>query len=145
MPDDFNIPSPPRTDEQIDALGPQLRELLEAKEISGTAVRYGVPPQVVRSMTNVATNIWKARVKMLDAASGEVREEMKRVYRHVEAALEGMLEMGLEVKDHTGDAFDYGLPLKVITAQPTPGITRESVIETLNPPTYWQTHLIQIV
>ncbi len=144
MPDDFNIPSPPRTDEQIDALGPQLRELLEAKEISGTAVRYGVPPQVVRSMTNVATNIWKARVKMLDAASGEVREEMKRVYRHVEAALEGMLEMGLEVKDHTGDAFDYGLPLKVITAQPTPGITRESVIETIKPTIYWQQQLIQI-
>src|SRR5260370_33600158 len=95
-------------------------------------------------MTNVATNIWKARVKMLVAASGEVREEMKRVYRHVEAALEGMLEMGLEVKDHTGDAFDYGLPLKVITAQPTPGITRESVIETIKPTIYWQQRLIQI-
>lgn len=51
--------------------------------------------------------------------------------------------MGLEVKDHTGDAFDYGLPLKVVTTQPTPGITREMVVETIKPTIYWERQIIQ--
>ena len=45
--------------------------------------------------------------------------------------------MGLEIKDHTGDAFDYGLPLKVVTSQPTLGLTKESVLETIKPTIYW--------
>jgi hypothetical protein len=143
MPDDFNIPAHQRPDEKK-VIDTQIREMLEPREITGTEGRYAVPPQVVRSVANIATNIWKAKVKMLDAASGEVREEMKRVYRHIEAALESMHEMDVEVKDHTGDAFDYGLPLKVITAQPTRGITKESIIETIKPTIYWQQHLIQI-
>jgi len=72
-----------------------------------------------------------------------LREEMKRVYRHVEAALENLREMGIEVKDHTGEAFDYGQSLKVITTQPIQGITRETVIETIKPTIYFQEHLIQ--
>jgi len=41
-------------------------------------------------------------------------------------------------------AFDYGLPLKVVTTQPTPGITKESVIETIKPTIYWQKQIIQM-
>lgn len=109
----------------------------------GGEVRHAVPANVVKGMADIATNIWKAKAKMLDGASGEVRDEMKRVYRHIEGVLETLHEMGLEVKDHTGDPFDYGLPLKVITTQPTQGITRESVVETIKPTIYWQQQIIQ--
>ena len=43
----------------------------------------------------------------------------------------------MEVKDRTGEAFDYGLPEKVVTAQPQPGLTREIIIETIRPTIYW--------
>jgi hypothetical protein len=73
-----------------------------------------------------------------------VREEMKRVHRHIEAMFESFREMGLEIKDHTGEIFDYGLPLNVVTTQPTPGITKERVLETLKPTIYWQEQMIQM-
>jgi hypothetical protein len=73
-----------------------------------------------------------------------VREDMKRVYRHIEAMFESFQEMGLEIKDHTGEIFDYGLPLKVVTTQPTKGIAQERVIETLKPTIYWQKQIIQM-
>jgi molecular chaperone GrpE (heat shock protein) len=98
----------------------------------------------VKSLAAIATNAWKAKAKMLDGTSGEVREEMKRVYRHVEGILESLQEIGIEIRDHTGDAFDYGLPLKVVTTQPTPGITKEKVIETIKPTVYWQKQIIQM-
>ena len=119
----------------------QQAMLAEAKE--GGEASHTVPANVVKGMADIATNTWKAKGKMLDSASGEVRDEMKRVYRHVEGVLETLREMGLEVKDHTGDAFDYGLPLNVVTAQPTQGITRESVIETIKPTIYWKQQIIQ--
>jgi hypothetical protein len=139
MPDDFNIPSKKWPDEPK-GFDTQIREILEERETTRTAGRHIIP---MPAMTAIATNVWKAKSKMLDAVSGEVREEMKRVYRHVEAALENLREIGFEVKDHTGDTFDYGQSLKVITTQPTQGITRETVIETIKPTIYWQQQLVQ--
>ena len=51
--------------------------------------------------------------------------------------------IGMEVKDRTGEAFDYGLPEKVLTAQPQPGLTREIIIETVRPTIYWNTQIAQ--
>ena len=48
------------------------------------------------------------------------------------------------IKDHTGEIFDYGLPLNVVTTQPSPGITKERVLETLKPTIYWQEQMIQM-
>jgi len=91
----------------------------------------------------VVTNAWKARAKMMDGDTGEPREEMRRVYRHIESIFDAFHQMGLQVKDHTGEQFDYGLPLTVITTQPTPGLARERVIETIKPTIYWKETIIQ--
>lgn len=114
----------------------------EQGKSSTEEVRHTIPASI-RGMADIATNAWKAKTK-IDGASGEVREEMKRVYRHIESVLKSLQTMGLEVKDHTGDAFDYGLPLKLITTQPTQGISRECVIETIKPTIYWQQQIIQM-
>src|SRR5438067_598166 len=130
MPEEFNIPAPQWPDKQIviDAVTTHIKAVEATKDGAGIKVHHAIPANVVKDMADIATNVWKAKLKMLNGASGEVRDEMKRVYRHIESVLESFSEMGLQVKDHTGDAFDYGLPLKVITTQPMQGITRESVI-----------------
>jgi len=97
-----------------------------------------------KALTEIATQAWRARSKMIDSSTGEAREEMKRVFRHVESILEKLREIGLELKDHTVDVFDYGLPLKVIATQPQPDITRENVIETIKPTIYWQDRIVQM-
>jgi hypothetical protein len=139
MPDDFNIPFEKLPDEPK-TFHTQIREMLEERESTRTVGRHIIP---MPAMTAIATNVWKAKSKMVDAVSGEVREEMKRVYRHVEAALDNLREIGFEVQGHTGDTFDYGQSLKVVTTQPTQGITRETVIETIRPTIYFQRQLIQ--
>ena len=102
------------------------------------------PEDLAVALATIATNAWKARQKMWDAASGEVREEMKRVFRHIEAIQESLHSLGLETKDHTGDTFDYGLPLKVVTTQPMSGLTKETVTETIKPTIYWREQIIQM-
>ncbi|EDY20131.1 hypothetical protein CfE428DRAFT_2055 [Chthoniobacter flavus Ellin428] len=145
MPDEFNIPTPQWPDEEkfVEAMAAQIKALRPSAE-SGGETRKVVPVEVVKAIADIANHLWKAHTKMLDTSTGEVREEMKRVYRHVDGSLESLTGIGVEVKDHTGDIFDYGLPLKVITTQPTPGLTREKVIETIKPTIYWQRQIIQM-
>jgi hypothetical protein len=141
-PDEFNIPPGEFPDES--RLFERVTAIF-AKSNGGGKGLDAVPSQdVLKGMADIATNVWKAKAKMLDGASGEVRDEMKRVYRHIESVLESLHEMGIELKDHTGDAFDYGLPLRVITTQRTQDITREKVIETIKPTIYWHHQIIQM-
>jgi hypothetical protein len=95
-----------------------------------------------KALANIATNAWKARSRMVDS-EGEPREETKRIYRHVDSILDSLAQLNVEIRDHTGEAFDYGLPLNVITTQPTKGIIRDRVIETIKPTIYWNRQLIQ--
>lgn len=103
-----------------------------------------VPFVVVKAIVEIGTQLWKAKAKMVDSTSGEVRDEMKKVFRHIESSFAALEAISVEVKDHTGDSFDYGLPLKVVTSQPTPGISKEQVIETVRPTIYWQKQIIQM-
>ena len=145
MHDQFKIPAAQWPDESkvADALASQIMAAMTRQSGAGGEVRHSIPPNVVKGMADIATHIWKAKCKMVDSGTGEVRDDMKRVFRHVDGALETLSHLGLELKDHTGDAFDYGMPLKVVTNQQTEGITRETVIETLRPTIYWQKQIIQ--
>jgi hypothetical protein len=141
----FIIPNPewPNEAKIEEAVLKQVLATLTRPEDAGGEKHYAVPPNVVKGMADIATSVWKAKGRMLDDA-GEVREDMKRVYRHIESALDTLSAIGVELKDHTGSAFDYGLPLKVVTTQDTPGITRETVLETLRPTVFWQKQIIQM-
>ena len=144
MPDNFEIPTPQWPDENkfIQSVTTSVKAILAARDCT-SEIGPAVPTNILRGMAEIATNAWKAKSKMLDA-SGGVLDEMKRVYRHIETILETLQEIGVEVKDHTGDDFDYGLPLKVVATQPTQGITREKVVETIKPTIYWQQQIIQM-
>lgn len=98
---------------------------------------------VRHALASIATHAWRARGRMVDPTSGEVREDMKRLNRSVEGIVESLRALGVEIKDHTGQSFDYGLPLKVISTQPTAGIVKEQVVETLRPTVYWRQQIIQ--
>jgi len=103
----------------------------------------GVHHISIKDVLDIATQAWRAHGKMIDPVSGEVREEMKRVVRHIEAILTSIAAIGFELKDHTGDRFDYGLPLRVVGTQPTAGLERDTVVETLKPTIYWKRRIIQ--
>lgn len=102
-----------------------------------------VPPDNLKALVSIATNAWRAKTKMVDATSGEVREDMKRVDRHVEAIYRNLAEVGVVICDHTGDAYDEGQPMQVVATKPTPGLEKKHVSETLLPSIFWNNRLVQ--
>ena len=96
-----------------------------------------------RAIASIATNTWRAKTKMTNPVTGEIRDEMKRVARHVEAIYRNLAELGIVIRDHTGDAYDEGQPMKVVASKPTSGLDKKRVSETLLPSIFWNDRLIQ--
>ena len=125
-----------------------VRELEKLGVSKGGAQVFVIPAPFVKATITVATNAWRLRTRLIDRHSGEVKEDVskedvKKMARYIESIYEAFAEIGIEIKDRTGEAFDYGLPEKVVTAQPQEGITRERIIETLRPTIYWKEKLAQ--
>ena len=102
-----------------------------------------LPTDYLKALVSIATNAWRAKTKMVDTASGEVRDEMKRVDRHIEAIYRNLADVGVVIRDHTGETYDEGQPMKVVASKPTPGLDKKRVSETLLPSIFWNNRLVQ--
>jgi len=106
----------------------------------------GTPPEVVMMLADVATSLWRLRLRMVKPGTETPIDAMMRPFRDLQAAWDAFSEGGLEIVDHTGEAIpeagDYRLHL--ISFQPTDGLTTEKVIETLKPTIRFQGKVVQI-
>ena len=93
---------------------------------------------------DMANAIWALQQKSCDPTTAERREEFRPLARYIERLSECMSEIGLEVQSHTNQAFDSGQSLEVIAFQPTAGISREIVVETIRPTVYLKGHRVQV-
>lgn len=124
-------------------------KLLDPQPLTGQAeshsdpIRYAVPTNLVKGIATIATSTWRARGRVIDPSSGEVRPEMKRICVDIERIQRCLDELGVVVEDHTNKPFDYGLPWKVVATKPIIGITKEVVTETLKPTVRWHEQIIQ--
>jgi hypothetical protein len=112
------------------------------------AIEVAVSRAFVTAFLAAATNAWRIRSRLVDTISTELREsvgkdDLKKISRSAEAILEALRVIGMEVKDRTGEAFDYGMPEKVIATQPQEGLNSERVVETIRPTVYWQGQIVQ--
>lgn len=93
---------------------------------------------------SIATDAWRAKTRMLDPATGEPKEEMKRVYRYISSIFEDLKHVGVEITDPTGRAYDVGMAVKVISSEPTEGLQSEAIVQTIKPSIRWKGRLIQM-
>lgn len=104
----------------------------------------GADDAMAGSLATLATHVWRAQSKMVDPGTGEPREETRRLYRHIEGAIDTFAAMGVRLSDWLGQPYDAGLPVKVISFQPTPDLVRDTVIEAVRPAVFWQDRLLQV-
>ena len=93
---------------------------------------------------DIANAVWSLQQKSRDPATTEIRDEFRPISRHVERLAECLAEIGIEAQNHTNQPFDSGQSLEVIAFQPTAGIAREVVLETIRPSVYLKGQRIQV-
>jgi hypothetical protein len=81
----------------------------------------------------IAIHAWRAKRRMTDRHSGEVKDEHKATFRSIEGILASLESVGFTLRDREGEFYDYGLPEKVVAAEKRAGISREMVVETIRP------------
>jgi len=98
----------------------------------------------IRFIADIGTGIWRLKQKMVKPGTNQPIEEMQRPFRHLESVWDALTQEGAEIIDHTDKPFDPGMSLKVVSYQPTPGLGRERVIETIKPTIYFRGKPIQM-
>src|SRR5215472_773253 len=93
---------------------------------------------------DVANAVWGLQQKTCAPNSGDERNEYRPLARHIQRLAECLSEIGITTQDHTNQLFDPGQSLDVLAFQPTIGINREIVLETLRPTVYLMGTRIQM-
>jgi hypothetical protein len=111
---------------------------------SAPAPTAEAPAPALDQMAAIATHVWRAKNKLIDPATGQPREETKRTYRHIESTLDAIAQMGVVIRDQLNEAYDPGLPVNVLTFQPMPGLSRDTIIEVVRPTIIWRERVLQV-
>jgi hypothetical protein len=132
---------PTEAAEEIERLAATVREL-EARLGSETVASVGDEPP--EALTAIATDLWRLRGRLVDPDTGEPREETRRAFRYLRSVWDTLEESGVRIVDHTGEPFDPGRRLSAAAFQPTAGLAREVVLETLRPSVYYHEQQVQM-
>lgn len=104
-------------------------------------VRFEFRSTLLVDLANVA---WALQRKSCDPITNERKEEFRPIARHIDQLSECLDEFGVKIQNHTHEPFDSGQSLEVIAFQPTAGISRDVVIETIRPTVYLKGIRIQM-
>jgi hypothetical protein len=118
--------------------------LMRSTKVAGEPQKGASTEQDVHLLADIGTGLWRLRQKMVKPGTTQPQDEMRRPYRHLESVWDALAQAGVEIQDHTDKPFDAGMSLKVISYQPTPGLGRERVIETIKPTIYFKGIPIQM-
>ena len=94
-------------------------------------------------IADVATGLWRIRRRMVRDGNGEMPDETRKIFRHVESAWDNLSDRSVEVRDQTNEKYVSGMALKVIAFQPTPGTRSKMIAETIKPSIFYKDTLIQ--
>jgi hypothetical protein len=95
-------------------------------------------------MADVVTNLWRTTRKIGTGGESDVLRPQRQAARHLRAVWDRLSEAGVEVQDHDGLSFDPGLSLDVVAYEVHPGISKETVLETVQPSVYRSGRCIQV-
>ncbi|RZU29074.1 hypothetical protein BDD14_6669 [Edaphobacter modestus] len=93
---------------------------------------------------DLANSAWNLRRGSVDSVTGEPKPHLAKIARHVERLWDSLEQVSLRIQDHYNQPYDSGQSLEVLAFQPTPGIDREIVAETIRPTVYLQGQRIQM-
>ena len=137
---EFRIKPPAWSCDILDMLEKTVARIniAETEPSSGTDAK-----EHFKFLSELGTGLWRMRKSIVPEGSSEPAEENRRTFRHLESVWDALSEQGVEIKNHTGDVVVGGEALKIIAFQPTSGLIRDQVIETIRPTIYYRGKMIQ--
>jgi hypothetical protein len=123
--------APPAFSRRLERIVEELRQAL----VEERDVERRKPIASDRLLADFGTNLWRLRKRMLEPGTDQPAEAMRRPFRHVQSIWDALAAAGIEICDHTGEVVPKGgnYAPRILGCQPTPGINRVIVLETIKP------------
>lgn len=118
--------------------------VLQLEQTVHESQKSAVAKQELRFLGDIGTGLWRLKQRMVKPGTNQPLDGMQRAFRHLESVWDALIQAGVEIQDHIDKPFHPGMSLKVVSYQPTPGLERERVIETIKPTIYFGGKLIQM-
>jgi hypothetical protein len=141
-PDEFWIGAPewPGVSKSTERLVTLLQTVLPE-----TDLRRGKNEQeLLLLIADIGTGLWRIQRRLTSSSAESWGGDVKRLTRDLEATLDALRQGGIEIKDHTGEKYDTGMALRVITFQPVAELSCEKVIETIRPTIYYKDRIVRM-
>ena len=141
-PEEFRITAIPWP---VDLLEPlqQAISLLESMVNNNSGQPAELNKKFKRLVAEVGTGLWRIRQKINVLEQNDASRETASAKRALDSTWNLLHQEGVEIQDHNGDIIIGGESLKILAFQPTEGIDRNRVIETLKPTIFYQDRIIQ--
>jgi hypothetical protein len=85
------------------------------------------------ALADAALGLWRTHRRIADEDPDGESPLTRRLRRHVDTAWHGLGWAGITVHEHDDEPYHAGLHLTVAAREPRPGLSRETVIETVAP------------
>jgi hypothetical protein len=139
---EIRIASPTFTEEQCRELA-ELVSLLDRVPAEAPAPEADTNASTeadTKALAEAATSLWRAQRKLTQAGRSA---ENRQTGRYLRACAEALAAAGLAVQEHDGTAFNAGRALDVLVYQDDPGVSEETIVETVRPSVYYHDQQIQ--
>ena len=133
-PPEFRIEAPTMLPEVLAAL-----QRLEALVLSESTFQEN--DALLNLVAELATGLWRLRRRLQNTP--EDHDDLRRAKRICQALWDTMEEKGVMVHDYTGESYDPGMMVEVLTFQENKALTRDQIVETIKPSVFLQGRLIQ--
>ncbi|SOD64263.1 hypothetical protein SAMN06297387_115123 [Streptomyces zhaozhouensis] len=155
-PREFRVPPPALDPDQAAWATALLDEIAALAERATAAAEDGGPdaedagtgePDAApdtEALLRAALGLWRAERKLEQEADALTGADLRQVRRQVNAIRQALVDDGLEIQEHEGMPFDSGHSLEVLVFQEEPGLTRETVLETVRPTIHFRGRRIQM-
>ena len=150
QPPEFRVPPPFLDPDQAARVADALAEA-EAAEARAVAARTADDPAADDRTANspaallgAATGIWRALRKLDQRGDRLSAADARQIRRYIRASRQALVDDGLQIQEHDGAPFDPGQSLEVLAFEDDPGLTGETVLETVRPSVYFRGDRIQM-
>lgn len=133
-PPEFRIKAP--------AMSPEVLAVLQRlEELIRSEFTYQEDDALLNFVAELATGLWRLRRRLQNAP--EDHDDWRRAKRICQALWDAMEEKGIVVHDHTGENYDPGMSVEVLTFREDKTLTRDQIVETIKPSVFLRGRLIQ--
>ena len=101
-----------------------------------------------KAMIVIANQSWRMASAIRDSDSKEPKveltpQEIKKLSKAIEMVQETMVDLGIEIIDKQGMAFNAGMPEQVVTEEQQEALTGERILRTIRPTIMWNKRMVQ--